>query len=255
MTVRPLQRANFVDQAYAAIKELIVSGELKLGDQLNIDALARRLAVSNSPIREALRRLEHERWVETIPFRGAFVRPLDAAELAELYEMRQIIELAALRKVMRTIRPGTNRRPRTDSAAAEAGTGRSDSVRRKAHTTAKSDANGLATLRTIAAQIDAAVTAGDALGYLNADARFHQALVDLAGNRRLADLFRTLVEQGRSFMLGRTPAAMARCRRERDEHEQLLDLIDRGDSRAACRLLRRHLRFSSNDLQPYQTKG
>lgn len=227
MDPAPLQRVNFVDQAYLAIKQLIVGGELAAGGQLNIDALARRLGVSNSPVREALRRLEHERWVETVPFRGAFVRRLDETELAELYELRRIIELAALSKLMR-------------------------SGGRKAQAEV---ADERAVLRACVAQIEAAITAGDPLAYLHADARFHQAIVDLAGNRRLSDLFRTLVEQGRGFMLGRTPEAMARCRREPDEHAQLLDKIEQGDRREACRLLKRHLRISRDDIGADHRKG
>lgn len=227
MDVIPLQRSNFVDQAYLAIKQLIVGGELAAGSQLNIDSLARRLGVSNSPIREALRRLEHERWVETVPFRGAFVRRLDEGELAELYEFRQIIELAALRKLMRP-----QGQTRGGAAAADR----------------------LETLRASVAEIEAAVAAGDSLRHLQADARFHQAIVDLAGNRRLSDLFRTLVEQGRSFVLGRTPEAMARCREEPDEHVRLLELIERGERREACRLLHKHLRISRDDLSGSKNK-
>jgi DNA-binding GntR family transcriptional regulator len=84
-----------VDEAHAAIKQLIVSGELRAGTQLKIESLSRRLGVSSSPIREALRRLENERWVQTIPFRGAFVRPFDERELRELYEIREFIEMGA----------------------------------------------------------------------------------------------------------------------------------------------------------------
>src|SRR5512137_1274847 len=100
MTAAPISRSSFVDQAYRAIKQRIVSGDFGPGIQLNIDALARQLGVSNSPVREALRRLENERWVETIPFRGAFVRPFDKSELTDLYELRGMLEVSALRKVM-----------------------------------------------------------------------------------------------------------------------------------------------------------
>ncbi len=211
MSSDPLPRANFVDQAYGAIKRLIVGGELRPGSQLKIEVLSKRLGVSSSPIREALRRLENERWVETVPFRGAFVRPLDEAELVELYEFREIIELAALRKLMRK---------------------------------AASPGRPLDALRAIVGELAAAVQAGDALAYMRSDARFHQTIVDMAGNRRLSDLFATLVEQGRSFMLGRTPEAMARYKQERDQHAELLELIGAGDRGAALRLLRKHLRVS-----------
>lgn len=225
MTVEPLHRANFVDQAYQAIKQLIIAGELAPGSALNIDALARRLGVSNSPIREALRRLEYERWVETVPFRGARVRPLDEAELIELYEFREIIELAALGKLM------------------DSGGGQPKS------------AENLETLRSVVAEIAAAVKTGDAMEYLRADGQFHQAIVDMAGNRRLSDLFRTLVEQGRSFMLGRTPEAMARYREQPEEHAQLFEVIEQGDKSKALDMLKAHLRISLDDIRETMEKG
>jgi DNA-binding GntR family transcriptional regulator len=107
MAARTIWRNNFVDQAYRAIKHRIVSGELGPDSQLKIDVLSRDLGVSSSPIREALRRLEHEKWVAVIPYRGAFVRPLDEAEVRELYEIREIIELAALRKGVSHVKPAS----------------------------------------------------------------------------------------------------------------------------------------------------
>jgi DNA-binding GntR family transcriptional regulator len=254
MTIRPIQRVNFVDQAYQALKQLIVSGDLSPGSQLNIDALSRQLGVSNSPIREALRRLEHERWIETIPFRGAFVRPLDESELLELYEFREIIELAALRKLMRSPAPlaaefaGVKFPSRTLSLpASHPAVGGKRFQPADVGESIPARAGDI--LREIVAEIEAAITGVDSFRYLQADARFHQAIVDMAGNRRLSDLFRTLVEQGRSFMLGRTPEAMARCRGEPDEHAQLLEAIERGDRRGAERMLRAHLRISRDQTQ------
>lgn len=209
MSVAPLRRANFVDEAHAAIKQLIVSGELRAGTQLKIESLSRRLGVSSSPIREALRRLENERWVQTIPFRGAFVRPFDERELRELYEIREFIEMGALRKLL-------NLQPRP----------------------------GLETLHEAYAAIQAALTAGDPAAHLAADVRFHQAIVDLAGNRRLSEMFATLVEQGKCFMLGRSPEAMARQREGADQHAELLALIGRGDAPTALQLLEDHLRVT-----------
>lgn len=208
MTALSISRSSFVEQAYRAIKQRIVSGEFRPGTQLNIDALARQLGVSNSPIREALRRLENERWVETIPFRGAFVRPFDQAELADLYELRAMLELSALRKVM----------PRPS-------------------------AEGLNQLEKALAELRAAVEKSDPLAYLAADTRFHQSIVDMAGNRRLSEMYATLVEQGKCFMLGRGPESMARYRKGRDQHGAIFEAVRRGDTTAAVRLLEEHLRI------------
>lgn len=206
MTAVPIARSSFVTQAYQAIKQRILAGEFAPGVQLNIDALARQLGVSNSPVREALRRLENERWVETIPFRGAFVRPFDTAELKDLYEVRQIVELGALRKVM-----------------------------------PHPPADKLKVLATALEAIQAALNADDALGYMNADARFHQLLVDMAGNRRLSEMYATLAEQGRCFVLGRTSEAMAGLRAGQDQHAELLAAIRDGDTRRAVKVLESHL--------------
>lgn len=207
-----ISRLSFVEQAYQAIKQRIVGGDFGPGTQLNIDALARELGVSNSPVREALRRLENERWVETIPFRGAFVRPLDRAELAELYELREMLELAALRKVM-----------------------------------PHPPAEGLEQLENALAEIRAAVRKSDPVAYLVADTRFHQAIVDMAHNKRLSEMYATLVEQGKCFMLGRGPESMARYRKGREQHGIIFDALRQGDGKRAVRLLEEHLRISPED--------
>lgn len=209
MVTQPIKRVNFVDEAYVAIRRLIVSGEFPPGAQLKIDALARILGVSNSPIREALRRLENERWVQTIPYRGAFVRALDEVELVELYELREFIETSALRKAM----------PRPDREQLKA-------------------------LKEAQARIRAALRAKDLAEYLAADTRFHQTIVDMAGNRRLSELFATLVEQGKCFMLGRTREAMAKYRDGRDQHAEIVEAVARGNTAKAVELLERHLRIT-----------
>jgi DNA-binding GntR family transcriptional regulator len=214
VVTQPIKRVNFVDEAYAAIRRLIVSGEFPPGAQLKIDALARILGVSNSPIREALRRLENERWVQTIPYRGAFVRALDEAELVELYELREFIETSALRKAM----------PRPVREHAKA-------------------------LREAQARIRAALRAKDLAEYLAADTRFHQTIVDMAGNRRLSELFATLVEQGKCFMLGRTQQAMAKYRDGRDQHAEIVETIAKGDTAGAIELLQQHLRITLEQAQ------
>lgn len=210
----PIQRLNLVDQVYVAIKEQIVSGYLTPGMQLKMETLSAQLGVSNSPIREALRRLENERWVETIPYRGSFVRPLDATELAELYEIREFIELAALGKAM-----------------------------------PNPPAKQLTALRDARDKIVAALKQHDAAGYMKADSSFHQTIVNMAGNDRLSEMFATLVEQGRSFILGRTPEAMAACQDGLDQHAELFEYINRRETRKATSLLRHHLHISLDKLK------
>lgn len=86
-----------------AILERIHSGELQPGERLYEDKLASELGVSRNPVRESIRALEATGLIEVVPRRGAYVAEIDHADLAQLLEVRQILEahgaaLAALRR-------------------------------------------------------------------------------------------------------------------------------------------------------------
>jgi len=78
------------------LREAILRGLLRGGQQLQQDALAAQFGVSRIPIREALRQLEAEGLVRLFPHRGALVSELSAAEVEEIYEIRTPLECLAL---------------------------------------------------------------------------------------------------------------------------------------------------------------
>jgi DNA-binding GntR family transcriptional regulator len=82
---------------YRRIRRSIIRGEFPLGSSLSETDLARRLQVSKTPVREALRRLAQEGLVRTIPHRGTVVASLTAADLEEVYLMRSRLESLAAR--------------------------------------------------------------------------------------------------------------------------------------------------------------
>jgi DNA-binding GntR family transcriptional regulator len=205
-----IERVNLVDQAYRAIRTMIVSGALRPGHQLKMEQLTQTLGVSNSPVREAFRRLEQEGWVETFPHRGSFVRGFDAGQLVEIYELRAMIEVGVLRKVMPTL-----------------------------------TSEKLAVLQAANDAIQKALAEGDREGFLANDIRFHQTLVDFAQNRRVSELFATIAEQGKCFVLGRGDQAMKiQAERNDEEHEVLLALIRGGETTKAIEMLERHVLVS-----------
>lgn len=78
-----LERKPLSDQVASSLEELILSGELRIGDKLpGVDALASRYSVSRSVIREALVRLRTDGLTETINGSGTFVKPIDSNHLA-----------------------------------------------------------------------------------------------------------------------------------------------------------------------------
>lgn len=82
---------------YRSLRQSLRAGEFRPGDRLREDDVARRLAVSRTPVREAFGRLLAKRLVEPAGARGLVVRSLGTSEILELYAMREILEGAAAR--------------------------------------------------------------------------------------------------------------------------------------------------------------
>jgi len=88
---------SLVDQIRDSLFMAITMGALEPGARLREIPLSEHLGVSTTPVREALRRLEAEGLVEVTPRRGAVVTALDAGQVADLYDLRIILEVAAVR--------------------------------------------------------------------------------------------------------------------------------------------------------------
>jgi DNA-binding GntR family transcriptional regulator len=80
------------------LREAILAGSLPPGARLRAEPLAERLRTSRTPVREALILLAREGLVDIEPRRGAIVRSFDAADLADLYDVRALIEPHAARR-------------------------------------------------------------------------------------------------------------------------------------------------------------
>ena len=86
------ESASLAERAYHAIREMIVSLELRPGAVIDERALMERLGIGRTPTREALRRLAQERLVEVYPRRGMFVTSVEIRDLASLTEVRSLLE-------------------------------------------------------------------------------------------------------------------------------------------------------------------
>lgn len=90
-----LQDMSQGEVAYQRLHEAIRSGFFKPGDRLRETEVADTLALSRTPVREALRKLESDGIVEHRPRSGAVIRTLSTPEIVELYEMRLVLERTA----------------------------------------------------------------------------------------------------------------------------------------------------------------
>jgi DNA-binding GntR family transcriptional regulator len=89
---KPL-RMVLSDETYETIRNMLLTHEIKPGERVNIDALARQLDVSQTPVREALARLESDELVVKQPLRGYAATPvLSVKQLDDLFQFRAIIE-------------------------------------------------------------------------------------------------------------------------------------------------------------------
>jgi len=92
-----ISTVSLSEQAFQAIRQMIVTLELAPGAIVREDALQQRLGLGRTPIREALQRLVRDQFVSIIPRRGMFVSSVDVSELSTLYETRAILEPYVMR--------------------------------------------------------------------------------------------------------------------------------------------------------------
>lgn len=97
MTARPdISRRALRDQVYDRILAMLLAGEIEAGERLSIDTMARDLAVSPTPVREAMVQLERTGLVTREALKGYRVAPpLDGEQLDELFDARLALEVAA----------------------------------------------------------------------------------------------------------------------------------------------------------------
>ena len=86
-----------VERVYELVKQMAISFELRPGGRLNELAIARKIGVSRTPLREALNRLTSDGFLTFSPKQGFFRKPLSVKEITDLYELREKIERGVAR--------------------------------------------------------------------------------------------------------------------------------------------------------------
>jgi DNA-binding GntR family transcriptional regulator len=205
--------------AYETIKRRVLDGDLAGGDFVSEGRLAEDLAMSRTPVREALLRLEVEGLVRLYPKRGALVLPVTAADVEAVMETRLLVEgHCAERAVARGV----------DLAGP---------------------------LRASLARQDEHLAAGDLRAFAEEDRRFHHLVVEAAANPILSALYGSL--RDRQVRMGRSTAAEGaeRRRRIRAEHRRLAEALAAGDAGAAREATRAHLEGTREGLHRLLGRG
>jgi len=93
-----MRRLSSAEVVAVHIRAAIFNGELRQGDRLRQDDIAKKMGVSRIPVREAVIALDREGWVTVTPHRGAFVHGLDEAALRDHYELQGLVYGLAARR-------------------------------------------------------------------------------------------------------------------------------------------------------------
>ena len=96
-TLKKDSQFSLKEKAYAEIRRRILNGELSAEAPLSEYQLAAELGLSRTPVREAVKRLESEGLLQSIPNRGTFVAELTARDISEIYQVREQLEGFAAR--------------------------------------------------------------------------------------------------------------------------------------------------------------
>ncbi len=204
-TILQLVQANSLPAlVQVEIEQLILRGELAVGQRINESDLALRFGTSRGPIREALRALEESRLVRSEKNRGVFVREISVAEADEIYDIREALDRLIGQRVTERVTP-----------------------------------QQLRGLEGIVSQMDQATGMQDIKRYHALNLRFHDLLVEFTGNTRLIESYRLLtkglllfrlrgLQDGGGFAVSNT------------EHRAVVASIAARDSVRAGKLLRQH---------------
>lgn len=211
--MQPVKTASRTDEAYRQLKADIRNNRLAPGHLEPEPDLAARFGMSRTPVHEALIRLEAEGLVELIPRRGARVLPISPDDMREIYEILNALEPEAAARLAAR-RPSQGEIEPLEEA-----------------TQAMSDA----------------LEIGDLEAWAGADDKFHQTLLKLHGNKRLAAFVEALLDQSyRARMVTlrlREPPIVSTA-----EHRVILEFLRRGDAEGTREAFRKHRQRTSAEL-------
>lgn len=202
------------DWVTASLREAILQGYFEPGEKLDQDLIAEELKVSRTPVREALKVLESEGFVEIRPHRGAFIPKVSHQDIHDVYEIRKLLEAEVVRQVTPVI---------------------PDSVLDELERALKEDQAG--------------IDAGDSTQHFTHDSHFHETILAFVENELLKDVLASLgnrIVRVRRFALLQPGPHLIESY---SEHCVIIEAMRKRDSEAAAEGMRVHLEKSALRIQ------
>ncbi|MGI8713667.1 MAG: GntR family transcriptional regulator [Solirubrobacteraceae bacterium] len=205
-------------EVYRRLRDLIVSGDLRPGALYSMNELATQLQVSRTPVAQAVARLVDQGMVVVEQRRGLRVLETSTHDLAEIYEVRLLLEPRATHRATGLMRKAERRQLKSALAALS--------------------------------QVD---VSGNPREYLRRDAEFHRVILQASGNRRLADHVQSL----RDLQMIRSMSTVERTQPLAEvvaEHRRVYDLIIEGDAAGAAEAMHQHIAVTYERLLQQETR-
>ncbi len=204
-----MRHVTLRQQAYAKIKDMLISGQIQAGTSLSETQLAKDLGMSRTPIREAIRQMEMEGIVEYSPRFSVVVKSASGSMVEEMFGVREALEAHASAEAAESISSGDLRKLQSLY----------DSMNSIAD---KFEASGEQFLQE-----------DELRKFNNADMAFHSVIVEASGNEYLSKLVKDTKILTRIFTSSIWKYDVEALREANQFHKQLLDALRAGDGDAA----------------------
>lgn len=205
------------------LREGIITGAFKPGDQINEAQVAGQLNVSRGPVREALHRLVQEGLLFSRPNRGVFVQEISIRDVAEVNEAREILECAAAEIISKRTAP--LRKETADR------------------------------LRAVVDKMHSALESNDWQLLGRIDLEFHTLLIADAQNTRLTRAYSTLATEALICLSNFLPEAYPETDNVIPGHLKIAQLVEEGDMDSIHAELHEHLTIDGFELHSHDEDG
>lgn len=200
------------DVVFNTLRHAILKGELEPGERLMEIALAQKLGVSRTPIREAIRKLELEGLVVMVPRKGAEVADITEKDLRDVLEVRTALEELSIELAMKNM---------TDEDY--------ENLKNASKSFAK-DSEG-----------------DDLIKIAEADVAFHEVIYMATGNKRLIQMINNLREQMYRYRLEYIKDKSTHARLV-EEHERIIEAMQKQDVNAAKAAIKLHVENQEENI-------
>ena len=208
-----LEHANIDRRIYEIITEQILTGKLAPGTRLTEEDVARQLGVSRTPVREAMKSLAKDELVELLPRKGMYVKKLELQDVAEIYDIRAVLEELAV----------TLATPRIPQAII-------DALRAGAETSREE------------------ITLGRKEESQAFDRELHRCIAEHSGNRRLAATIESLGNMVNFFRTTVIARADEQIMQALEEHMVIIEAMAVRDTAAAAKAMKEHILHTRSNI-------